>query len=100
MTCSRLSLTLAALLAAGPASAQEAAAVTPVVVWMDREAPDEASIAKAERLAGGVAKHYDTSDLIFPPDARIHLEDLSEHDLMAHMGGEDDQWEDLSDEDD
>jgi hypothetical protein len=68
MICLRLSLSLAALLAAGSASAQEAAAVTPVVVWMDRDAPDEASIAKAERLAGGVAQHYDTSDLIFPPE--------------------------------
>lgn len=50
----------------GDASAQSAPPA-PVVVWLDRDAPDERAVARAEKLVGGTAQHYGAAELAFPP---------------------------------
>lgn len=58
---------LALSLAAGPASAQSAPPPQPVVIWLDREAPDERAVARADKTIGQTALHLEAAALAFPP---------------------------------
>ncbi|MED5371447.1 MAG: hypothetical protein VX899_10565 [Myxococcota bacterium] len=49
------------------ALAQQAPAPAPVVVWVERQLPEEKTLRKVARLAGGEPTHYSGRNLSFPP---------------------------------